>query len=135
MYIETHFSVSSPPQSRSQAVVCVSTTRMYLRSGHFQLCTYFNKCFFVNKVKVIGANEKWYSYLIWQELFKRTLFFRASRKLKLKTSWRQGPFCIKIVTKLVVFLPASWGSTCILSYSRLWSFQLCKKCMIMDQTF
>ena len=26
---------TSPPQSRSQAVVCVSTPRMYLRSGYF----------------------------------------------------------------------------------------------------
>ena len=29
------FSVSSPPQCRSQAVVCVSTPRMYPRSGSF----------------------------------------------------------------------------------------------------
>ena len=65
--------------------------------------------------------------MIWQELFKRSLFFRASRKLKLKTSWRQGPFCIKIVTKLVVFLPASWGSTCILSYLWLLEFSTWKK--------
>ena len=29
------FRVSSPPQSRSKAVVCVSTPRMYPRSGYF----------------------------------------------------------------------------------------------------
>ena len=41
MYIETHFSVPSPPQSRSQAVVCVSTSRMYPRSGYFLVYIYF----------------------------------------------------------------------------------------------
>ena len=34
-YIKTQFSVSSPLQCRSQAVVCVSTPRMYPRSGYF----------------------------------------------------------------------------------------------------
>ena len=32
---ETYFSVSSLPQCWSQAFVCVSTPRMYLRSGYF----------------------------------------------------------------------------------------------------
>ena len=32
-YNKTHFSISSPPQCRSQAVVCVSTPRMYPQSG------------------------------------------------------------------------------------------------------
>ena len=35
MYTKTSFSVSSPPQCWSQAVVCVSTPRMYPRSGYF----------------------------------------------------------------------------------------------------
>ena len=39
MYIKTHFSVQSPPQFRSQAVVCVSTPRMYPRSGYFLVQT------------------------------------------------------------------------------------------------
>ena len=34
-YIKTHFSISSSPQCRSQAVVFVSTPRMYLRSRYF----------------------------------------------------------------------------------------------------
>ena len=34
-YIKTHFSISSPPKSWSQAVVCVRTPRMYPRSGYF----------------------------------------------------------------------------------------------------
>ena len=34
-YTKTSFSVSSPLQCRSQAVVCVSTPRMYPRSGYF----------------------------------------------------------------------------------------------------
>ena len=34
-YTQTHFRVSQPPQSRSKAVVCVSTPRMYPRSGYF----------------------------------------------------------------------------------------------------
>ena len=34
-YVKTHFSISSPPQCRSQAVVCVSTPRMYPQSGYF----------------------------------------------------------------------------------------------------
>ena len=32
-----NFRVASPPQSRSQAVVCVRTPRMYPRSGFFQV--------------------------------------------------------------------------------------------------
>ena len=35
MNTKTSFSVPSPPQRRSQAVVCVSTPRMYPRSGYF----------------------------------------------------------------------------------------------------
>ena len=35
MYIETHFSVSSPPQIRSEVVACVSTTKVYPRSRYF----------------------------------------------------------------------------------------------------
>ena len=38
-YIKTQFSVSSPLQCRSQAVVCVSTPRMYPRSGYFLVWT------------------------------------------------------------------------------------------------
>ena len=34
-YITTHFSVTSPPQYRSQVVVCVSTPRMYLKSRYY----------------------------------------------------------------------------------------------------
>ena len=33
--------VSSPPQSRSKAVVCVSTPRMYPRSGYFLVNEYY----------------------------------------------------------------------------------------------
>ena len=33
---------TSPPQSRSQAVVCVSTPRMYPRSGYFLVMLYFS---------------------------------------------------------------------------------------------
>ena len=37
--------VLSPPQSRSKAVVCVSTPRMYPRSGYFLVLKYFKKIF------------------------------------------------------------------------------------------
>ena len=33
--LKPYFRVPSPAQSRSQALVCVSTPRMYLRSGYF----------------------------------------------------------------------------------------------------
>ena len=36
---------TSPPQSRSQAVVCISTPRMYPRSGYF-LVYYVSNAFF-----------------------------------------------------------------------------------------
>ena len=36
------YRVSSPPQSRSKAVVCVSTPRMYQRSGYFLVYCSFN---------------------------------------------------------------------------------------------
>ena len=38
--IKTHFRVSSTPQSRSNAVVCVSTTRMCPRSRYFLVINY-----------------------------------------------------------------------------------------------
>ena len=34
-YIKNHFSISSPSQCWSQAVVCVSTPRIYLQNGYF----------------------------------------------------------------------------------------------------
>ena len=34
-YIKTHFNLSLPPQCHPQAVVCVSTPKMYLRSVYF----------------------------------------------------------------------------------------------------
>ena len=36
--LKPHFRVSSPSQSRSQAVVCVSTPRKYPRSWYFLVC-------------------------------------------------------------------------------------------------
>ena len=45
-----HFRVSSPPQSRSKAVVCVSTPRMYPRSGYFLVCTIFELVFRIRKL-------------------------------------------------------------------------------------
>ena len=45
-YIKTQFSVSSPLQCRSQAVVCVSTPTMYPRSGYFLVTNILS--FFVN---------------------------------------------------------------------------------------
>ena len=42
MYTKTSFSVSSPPQCQSHAVVCVSTPRMYPPSGYFLVCIYLN---------------------------------------------------------------------------------------------
>ena len=36
-YSKTSFSTSSPPQCWSQAVVCISIPKMYLRSGYFLL--------------------------------------------------------------------------------------------------
>ena len=45
---------TSPPQSRSQAVVCVSTPRMYPSSGYFQVMNIFKPGFFTSeKVKII----------------------------------------------------------------------------------
>ena len=35
LILKPQFRVSSPPQSQSQAVVCVSTPRKYPRSGYF----------------------------------------------------------------------------------------------------
>ena len=40
--LKPHFRVSSPPQNGSQAVVCVSTPRMYPRSGYFPV----SHCFY-----------------------------------------------------------------------------------------
>ena len=49
VYIETYFSVSLPPQSQSQAVVCVGTSRKYPQSEYFlvvyEIHSKFNFCF------------------------------------------------------------------------------------------
>ena len=39
---QTQSSVSSLPQWRSQAVMCIYTPRMYLRSSYFVVFKYFN---------------------------------------------------------------------------------------------
>ena len=63
MYIETHFSVSSPPLSWSQAVVYVSMPKMYLQNGYFQVIN-IQKQF----LKLVCFNLKC------QHLFKRFHF-------------------------------------------------------------
>ena len=57
MYIETHFSVISPPQSRSQAVACFSTPRMYPRSGDFLYLSKFSNSFLYSGDKVRETME------------------------------------------------------------------------------
>ena len=70
-YTKTSFSVSSPLQCRSQAVVCVSTPRMYPRSGYFLLIikfhfTHWGLCWktFTNGVKAKFFTTKSWIYKI-----------------------------------------------------------------------
>ena len=44
LILKPYFGVSSPPQSRSQAVVCASTPRKYPRSGYFLANTKVLEC-------------------------------------------------------------------------------------------
>ena len=48
-----HFNISSPSQSQSQAVVCVSTPRMYLRSGYFLVIIKIWNIFFQGDLHMI----------------------------------------------------------------------------------
>ena len=53
-------SVSAPPQSRSKAVVCVSTPRMYPRSGYFLVSNYFIMDIFFAKFDLIIINKMYW---------------------------------------------------------------------------
>ena len=64
MYIKTHFSVSLPPQSRWRVVVCVSTPRMYPRSGCFLLR---KKSFALNIVYKVRSGANIFEF--WSKLF------------------------------------------------------------------
>ena len=49
--------VSSPPQSRSKAVVCVSTPRKYPRSGYFLVTLICNKAYGDDEVLDMDCND------------------------------------------------------------------------------
>ena len=58
--LKPHVRVPSPPQSQSQAVVCVSTPRKYPRSGYF-LVIYISECYDRYLIKEQGwKRKKWY---------------------------------------------------------------------------
>ena len=73
--------VSSPPKSRSKAVVCVSTPRMYPRSGYFLV---------FNKIAIPFNNtytEFCLSWLYWLGCLAGAFYalqFRISRKIYLE---------------------------------------------------
>ena len=52
-YNETHFIVSLPPQSRSKAVLCISTRRRYLRSGYFLVYNEITRCTIISLIPFI----------------------------------------------------------------------------------
>ena len=60
MYTKTHFSVSSPPQNSTQAVLCVTTPRMYPQNGYFLVVTkdimYFMLMKYSSKCKYVSYN-------------------------------------------------------------------------------
>ena len=66
MYIGTHSSISSPIQCWYQAVVCISTPRMYLLSEHFLVHYHFRNSDFRWKGSMskfgffFGRNNTWY---------------------------------------------------------------------------
>ena len=66
------FRVSSPPQSRSKAVVCVSTPRMYPHSGYFLVYIYFFvNCRYVHSEARLLLNDMllfWYCLRSWRVL-------------------------------------------------------------------
>ena len=55
--IKTFFSVLSPPKCQSQAVVRVSTPRIYPQSGNFLVLTYFISVKINTKESIIGTNN------------------------------------------------------------------------------
>ena len=83
MYVKTHFSVLSPPQCWSQAVVCISISRVYMQSGYFLLNT--------------RALIK-YTYLIWinKDTFSRTLLHEGLKGTFLSTNGLDGWLAINI---------------------------------------
>ena len=61
----------SLPQSRSEAVVCVSTPRMYPRSGYFLVKYIFN--FQVKWKKVMTSAGNFSDFLLWNMLYQDLL--------------------------------------------------------------
>ena len=71
-YIKTQFSVSSPPQCRSQVVVCVSTPRMYPRGSYFLVNIYLCECKYVCK-SYLNEVFIWERKCVW-ECLESTIF-------------------------------------------------------------
>ena len=74
-YIRTHFSVSSTPQSWSWAVVCVSTPRMYPRSGYFLV--YYILIFHWKKSRYDMITQNW--KLNWYKSWEKNILSNENR--------------------------------------------------------
>ena len=83
MYIKTHSSVSSSPKYWSQAVVCLSTPRMYLKIGYF-LVKYNSKVPGVHVIPRSSYNHAYRNDRMYHPAFDPLGFlFVPSRALRL----------------------------------------------------
>ena len=108
--IKIHISVSSPLQYQSQAVVCISTAKMYPQSWYFIANISFWALFCPRKCKSIliiySTNSTAFSFFpklnCWQMLWFRLMFFLKTKysiyfyvyiyKSYLKKSWQHLDF-------------------------------------------
>ena len=103
--LKPHFRISSPPQSRSQAIVCISTPRMYPRSGYF-LVNIWNSTsvypFFPARVsvypKIFGLRYKWVHSFPHNRHFYITILTFTSVHL---SAVKENLKCIKIKNKTI----------------------------------
>ena len=92
---------TSPPQSRSQAVVCLSTPRMYPRSGYFLVNHYSNFESICNQLYIRSGVQ----------------YHQCIQVSKAKTQWSAKTSKVSLTQKLFFCVVAS-------SSNHVWSIQI-----------
>ena len=110
--------VSSPPQSRSKAVVCVSTPRMYPRSGYFLIYIYilvFKHWSCQCKVKIVHKGQ-------WFDLrgMNRIIKFQRRRPILnimwFKSIWSRWPQVTSIQKVWILWIVLNFNYIITLSF-------------------
>ena len=108
--IKTHFSISLPPQYQSQAVVCISTPKMYLRSSYFLVTTKWLGLYSLGScsLKVLLTSHSEKKCQLWPNAFQVPI--STGNLVKNEIEWflnagkRSGPISMKVVGMMMMNL-------------------------------